>query len=202
MNRLVALASGGGRTILNLQDRIDAGDLDAVIALVITNRECKAVERVQARGLEAVVVPWTKGTTPEDWSEPVWQRIEAAGATLVCNCGFLRLLVVPPAWESRIMNVHPALLPKYGGKGMYGDHVHRAVIEAGDVESGCTIHFVTSEYDTGPVILQQRCPVNPGDTVDTLAARVFKQECEAYPEAVRLFFEGRLSIEGGKVSIS
>jgi len=201
MKRLVALASGGGRTILNLQDRIDAGDLDAEIALVITNRDCKAVERCRARGLCVEIVPWKKGTRPAEWGERVWPRIEGSGAGLVCNCGFLRLLPVPPHWEGRIMNIHPALLPDHGGKGMYGDHVHRAVLDAGDAESGCTVHFVTSEYDTGPIILQRRVPVEPGDSVDTLAARIFQQECVAYPDAIRLFFEGRLGIESGKVTI-
>ncbi|MHC4957847.1 MAG: phosphoribosylglycinamide formyltransferase [Planctomycetota bacterium] len=202
MTRLVCLASGGGRTILNLQDRIEAGTLDAEIALVITNRECKAVERARARGLAAEIVPWPRGTTPEAWAEIVWPRIEQAGATLVCNCGFLRLLLVPAAFMGRIMNIHPALLPKFGGKGMYGDHVHRAVLESGDPESGCTVHFVTNEYDTGPIILQRRVPVEAGDTADSLAARVFEAECEAYPEAITAFTQGRLAIEDGKVTIT
>jgi phosphoribosylglycinamide formyltransferase-1 len=187
MTRLVCLASGGGRTILNMQDRIEAGTLDAEIALVIANRECKAIDRARARGLEAEIVPWTRGTTPEAWGELVWPRIEQAGATLVCNCGFLRLLLVPAAWEGRIMNI---------------DHVHRAVLESGDAESGCTVHFVTSEYDTGPIILQRRVPVQPGDTVDSLAGRVFAAECEAYPEAITLYSQGRLAIEEGKVTIT
>lgn len=196
---ICALASGGGRTILNLQDRIEDGSLDATIARVITNRDCKAVERARACGLDAEIVPWTD---PEAWAAEVWPRIEAAGANLVCNCGFLRLILVPPHWEGRVMNIHPALLPKYGGKGMYGDHVHRAVLESGDAESGCTVHFVTNEYDAGPIILQKRVPVQDGDSVESLAARVFEVECDAYPEAIRLFGEGRLSIENGKVIVS
>ena len=127
--------------------------------------------------------------------------MEEVDADLVCNCGFLRLLLVPPAWEGKVMNIHPALLPKYGGKGMWGDHVHRAVLAAGEKESGCTVHFVTNEYDAGPVILQRRVPVREGDTVDSLAARVFAEECEAYPEAVRLFGEDRLRVENGKVVV-
>ena len=197
-----ALASGGGRTILNLQDRIDAGVLDIEFALVVANRECKAVDRARARGLRAEIVPWTKETTPEAWAEQVWPMIDAAGADLVCNCGFLRLLLVPPRWEGRVMNIHPALLPRYGGKGMYGEHVHRAVLESGDPESGCTVHFVTNEYDAGPIIVQKRVPVMAGDSVDTLGARVFEVECDAYPEAIRLFGENRLRVENGKVIVS
>jgi phosphoribosylglycinamide formyltransferase-1 len=201
MLRLATNVSGGGRTVLNLLDRIEAGKLDAEVVLCIADRECKGLERIGARGVPVERVPWTKGTTAEDFAARVWPRIEAAEADLVCNCGFLRLLLVPPAWESRVMNIHPALLPKYGGKGMWGDHVHRAVLEAGDAESGCTVHFVTNEYDTGPIILQRRVPVLPDDTVESLAARVFEQECEAYPEAIRLFGEGRLHVEAGKVVI-
>jgi len=198
---LVTNFSGGGRTILNLLDVIEAGGLDARIVLALTNRECKGIERLEKRGVAVERVLWPKGTTPEEYASRMWPRVEDTGADLVLNCGFLRLLLVPPAWEGRIMNIHPALLPKYGGKGMYGDHVHRAVLEAGDTESGCTVHFVTSEYDTGPIILQRRVLVRPDDTVDSLAARVFAEECVAYPEAVRLFAEGRLAIEDGKVMI-
>jgi phosphoribosylglycinamide formyltransferase-1 len=190
--RIACLVSGGGRTVLNLLDEIEAGRLDARIVAVFADRACKAIERCAARGLPVELVPWSKGTTPEDWGARVWPRIEEAGTTLVCNAGFLRLLVVPPAWEGRILNIHPALLPKYGGRGMYGDRVHRAVLDAGERESGCTIHFVTSEYDSGPIVLQRKVPVEPDDTVDTLAARVFEAECEAYPEAVRRYGEGRL----------
>ncbi|MEM8886233.1 MAG: phosphoribosylglycinamide formyltransferase [Planctomycetota bacterium] len=198
---LVCNVSGGGRTVLNLQDEIEAGRLDARIALVIADRDCKAIERCAARGLTVELIPWSKGTTPEDWGSRAWARIEEAGATLVCNAGFLRLLVVPPAWEGRILNIHPALLPKFGGRGMYGDRVHAAVLEAAERESGCTVHYVTAEYDTGPIILQRRVPVQPKDSVDTLAARVFESECEAYPEAIRLHHAGRLTIRDGKVDI-
>jgi phosphoribosylglycinamide formyltransferase-1 len=99
------------------------------------------------------------------------------------------------------MNIHPGLLPKYGGKGMYGDRVHKAVLAAGEKESGCTVHVSDNEYDTGPKILERRVPVLVGDTVESLAARVFEAECEAYPEAIRLFAEGRLRMESGKVVI-
>ncbi|MHC4939930.1 MAG: phosphoribosylglycinamide formyltransferase [Planctomycetota bacterium] len=200
--RLVCNVSGGGRTVVNFLDRIESGALDAEIALVIADRECKAIERCAVRGLAVELIPWKKGTTPDDWASRAWPRIEETGATLVCNAGFLRLLLVPEAWEGRIMNIHPALLPKYGGKGMYGDHVHRAVLDAGDAESGCTVHYVTSEYDTGPIILQRKVPVQPDDSVDSLAARVFEVECEAYPEAVRLHGAGRLTVVDGKVEIS
>jgi len=199
--RFACTASGGGRTILNLLDAIEAGSLNATIAGVIVDRECAAIERCAARGLSVELLPWTKGTTQEDWAGRAWPRIEELGADLVCHAGFLRLLRVPDAWLYRVMNVHPALLPNYGGKGMWGSHVHRAVLASGDSESGCTVHFATNEYDAGPAIVQRRVPVEAGDTVETLAARVFAAECEAYPEAVRLFGSDRIEVIEGKVKI-
>ncbi len=199
--RIACTASGGGRTILNLLDRIEAGTLDASIELVLADRSCAAIERCANRGLQVELIPWTRTTDAEEWAERAWTRIEESGATLVCHAGFLRLLVVPRAWNQRVMNIHPALLPKYGGKGMWGEHVHRAVLESGDSESGCTVHFATNQYDAGAVIVQRRVPVQDDDTVETLAARVFEAECEAYPEAIRLFGADRLTIEDGKVKI-
>ena len=199
---LAALISGGGRTVLNLLDRIEAGSLDAKIALVLADRECKGMERLAARGVDAKLVPWVKGTKPPEYGERVWPVIEESGAALVCLCGFLRLLPIPPAWEGRVMNIHPALLPDFGGKGMWGDRVHAAVLESGVKESGCTVHFADNVYDHGPILVQKRVPVLEGDTVDTLAARVFLAEQEAYPEAIRLFGEGRIeSGPDGEVTI-
>jgi folate-dependent phosphoribosylglycinamide formyltransferase PurN len=99
------------------------------------------------------------------------------------------------------MNIHPALLPSFGGQGMWGHHVHEAVLAAGCKVSGCTVHFCTNEYDKGPIIVQRCCQVQEGDTPETLAARVFEQECIAYPQAIKLSAEGKLLVEDGKVSI-
>lgn len=99
------------------------------------------------------------------------------------------------------MNIHPALLPSFGGKGMWGHHVHEAVLAAGCKVSGCTVHFCTNEYDEGPIIIQRCCPVKEGDTPDSLAERVFEQECIAYPEAIKLFAEGKPAVENGIVKI-
>jgi phosphoribosylglycinamide formyltransferase 1 len=196
---LVPLVSGGGRTVLNLLDRIAAGTLLSEIPLTLADRDCAAVPRLRARGVAVEVIPWPGN--PEAWAEIAWPRIEAAKADLVLGCGFLRLLRIPPRWLGKVMNIHPGLLPRYGGKGMYGDHVHKAVLAAREKESGCTVHFSDNEYDTGPRILERRVPVLPDDTVESLAARVFEAECEAYPEAIRLFAEGRLRIDKGKVVI-
>jgi phosphoribosylglycinamide formyltransferase-1 len=200
--RLVCNVSGGGRTVINFLDAIEAGRLDAEVALVVADRECKAIERCAARGVPVELLPWSKGTSPQEWADRVWPRVRDADADLVCNAGFLRFLVIPREWDNRVLNIHPSLLPKYGGKGMYGDHVHTAVLNAGDVESGCTVHFVTNEYDTGPIVLQKHVPVLSGDTAESLAARVFEAECDAYPEAVRLYGANRLTVIDGRVEIS
>ncbi len=199
--RLAVLLSGGGRTILNLLDRIDAGALDARIVLAVADRDCKGIDRLRERGVQVEKIAWRKGGTPADYAARVWPRIEAAGTDLVCMCGFLRMLHIPDAWTNRVFNIHPALLPDYGGKGMYGDRVHAAVVAAGERESGCTVHFADNVYDHGPIVVQKRVPVLPDDTPDTLAARVFEQECEAYPEAIRLYGEGRIEVLEGKVNI-
>jgi folate-dependent phosphoribosylglycinamide formyltransferase PurN len=115
--------------------------------------------------------------------------------------GFLSLWRIPEDRFGWVINIHPALLPDFGGKGMYGHRVHEAVLAAGRTESGCTVHFCDNEYDHGPIILQRKVRIKPNDTADTLAARVFEQECVAYPEAVRLFCEDRIRLEGRRVTI-
>jgi len=177
--RLAVLLSGSGRTLLNLLDEIDARRLHAEIALVIASRECLGAERARERNIPTEVLP---GRIP---AQTLQQRFQSSRIAWGVLAGYLQLLDVPPAYAGRIVNIHPALLPRHGGPGMYGHHVHRAVLDAGDTESGCTVHLVDGEYDHGQTILQRRCPVLPTDTPDTLAARVFEQECIAFPEALR-----------------
>jgi len=199
--RLGVLLSGGGRTLVNICDEIEAGRLDAEVAVVIASRQCKGIERAEARGLDVRLVPYKQIADVETYSGRIAEILDAAGVQLVLQAGFLSLWHIPPQYEGRVMNIHPALLPKFGGHGMYGHHVHEAVLAAGEAESGCTVHFVTNEYDAGPIILQRKAPVEPGDTPETLAERVFEQECIAYPEAIRLFAAGKLTIEGNCVHV-
>jgi formyltetrahydrofolate-dependent phosphoribosylglycinamide formyltransferase len=188
--RLAVLISGGGRTLLNLHDRILEGSLPARITAVVSSRaEAGGVERARRRGLPTAVVP-RRELSLEAFQEGLTRAV--GEAELVCMAGFLSMWRIPPRFEGRVMNVHPALLPAFGGKGMYGRRVHEAVLKSGETVSGCTIHFCDNEYDHGPILLQRRVPVLPDDTVETLAARVFAEECLAYPEAIRLFIEGRL----------
>jgi folate-dependent phosphoribosylglycinamide formyltransferase PurN len=128
-------------------------------------------------------------------------RLDERKVNLVCMAGFLSYWVIPERYLGRVMNIHPALLPAFGGDGMYGHRVHEAVLARGCKVSGCTVHFVNNTYDDGPIVLQRAAPVRAEDAPDDLAARVFEQECLAYPEAIRLFAEGRLRIEGRKVHI-
>ena len=116
--------------------------------------------------------------------------------------GWLKLVVIPDDFQNRVMNIHPALIPAFCGKGFYGHRVHEAVLEYGAKISGCTVHFVDNQYDHGPIILQRTVDVLTDDTPDTLAARVFAAECEAYPEALRLFAAGRLRVEDRRVRVS
>ena len=132
----------------------------------------------------------------EEFSRRIFDHCRAAGADLVCLAGFLQLLQIPDDFLGRVLNIHPALIPAFSGKGFHGRHVHEAALEAGVKVSGCTVHFADNEYDHGPIVLQRVVPVLDDDTPETLAARVFEQECEAYPEAIRLFAQGRLRDRG------
>ena len=182
--RIAVLASGGGRSLENLAQRIRAGDLEAEVALVVSDREgAGALERAERLGIPSLVVPYRRAE-PAAFAERVFTELEQRECVLAVLAGFLRLLVVPDEWLGRVINIHPALLPAFGGKGHYGDRVHRAVLESGVAETGCTVHFVDNEYDHGEVLLQRRVPVLPGDDVATLAARVFEEEKVALPDAI------------------
>jgi len=195
--RLAVLISGGGSTMTNLADRIDAGELSASIGLVISSKEdAKGLTLARERGVETFVIPRKAYDTPEDFSEHVFGLIRDAEADLVCLAGFLSLLSIPDDFMLRVINMHPALLPAFGGEGMYGKHVHRAVLEAGCRITGCTVHFCDQHYDTGPVIHQRSCHVDDADSADTLAARVAEQERLAYPEAIHWLASERLAVEG------
>jgi phosphoribosylglycinamide formyltransferase 1 len=191
--RLAVLISGGGRTLMNLAGCIEGKVLPASIELVIASRKnIPGVELARARGFDTRIADHRTFASEETMHDAITQWLLERGIDLVCMAGYLRLMRVDEPYVGRVMNIHPALLPKFGGKGLYGMNVHRAVLEAGEKVSGCTVHFVNEQYDMGPIILQKRCGVLPDDTPETLAARVFALECEAYPEAVHLFAEGRL----------
>ena len=200
--RLGVLISGGGRTMTNILDAIRRGELGAEIAIVISSLSAVAgVGRARSAGLPLKIVRKKDCADLDAFSQQIVRELDAAHVDLVVQGGWLCLWKIPPQYENRVMNIHPALLPCFGGQGMWGHHVHEAVLAAGCRVSGCTVHFCTNEYDKGPIIVQRTCPVQDDDTPDTLADRVFEQECLAYPEAIKLFAEGRLQVEGNRVIV-
>lgn len=193
--RLAVLISGGGTTLQNLIDRIAAGSLDARIVGVVSSRAgVMGIERASRAGLPTAVT----SSAPER----VWAAVRNLSPDLVCLAGWLHLLPIPDDFQHRVLNIHPSLLPAFGGKGMYGRRVHEAVLAYGAKLSGCTVHFADNTYDTGPILLQKCVPVLEGDDPDSLAARVFQAECEAYPEAIGLVAAGRVTVQGRRVAIS
>ena len=134
-------------------------------------------------------------------ADRVWSAVRDYAPNLVCFAGWLHLLPIPDDFRHRVLNIHPSLLPAFGGKGMYGHHVHEAVLAYGAKVSGCTVHFADDTYDTGPILVQKCVPVKEGDDPDTLAARVFQAECDAYPEAIELIAAGRVTVQGRRVVI-
>ncbi len=199
--RLGVLISGGGRTMLNILEYIKQGKLNAEIAVVISSRSTVAgVERARNAGLNVEIIRKKDYADIDKFSKRIEQELVKANVELVIQGGWLCLWKIPTRYENRVMNIHPALLPGFGGKGMWGHHVHEAVLNAGCKVSGCSVHFCTDEYDAGPIIVQRTCEVKEDDTPDSLAARVFEQECIAYPQAIKLFAQG-LSVQNGGVKI-
>jgi len=200
--KLAVLVSGSGTTLQNLLDLIGAGRLNAEVSLVIGSRPgVLGLQRAIDAKVPNSVVDRRDFSDCAGFSERVFSLCDEAAVDLVCLGGWLCLLEIPPRYSGRTFNIHPALLPSFGGKGMYGPKVHQAVLDHGCKVSGCTVHFIDSAYDNGPIVLQRCCPVLDADTPETLARRVFEEEKIAYPEAIRLFQSGRLKIEGRRARI-
>jgi formyltetrahydrofolate-dependent phosphoribosylglycinamide formyltransferase len=200
--RLAVLISGSGTTLQNLLDRCADGRLPATVALVVSTRpDAFGLERARRAGVPSVVVERKVAGSLEEFSCRIFAHCREARAGLVCLAGFLQLVQIPDDFLGRVMNVHPALMPAFCGKGYYGHHVHEAVLAHGARVSGCTVHFADHEYDHGPIIAQRCVAVHDDDTPESLARRVFAAECEAYPDAITLFAQGRLRVEGRRVRV-
>jgi len=200
--RLGVLISGGGTTLVNILEYIKQSRLNAEVAIVISSRSTVAgVEKAKKAGLDVKIIRKKDFAGVDEFSRRIEEELVAANVDLVVQGGWLCLWKIPQRYENRVMNIHPALLPSFGGQGMWGHYVHEAVLAAGCKVSGCTVHFCTNEYDKGPIVVQRACEVKEGDTPDSLAARVFEAECIAYPQAIKLFAEGRLRVQNGKVVI-
>lgn len=204
MIRIGVLASGTGT---NLQAMIDACAREAisgrVVVVVSNNPKGRALDRARRAGIPAVAMHHRAFPDRDTFDAKLAEILHSYEVDLVCMAGFMRILGpwFVDQFAGRIMNIHPALLPSFGGLGMYGDRVHKAVLDSGSKFSGCTVHFANEAPDGGPIILQAVVPVHDTDTIETLAARIAQEERTLYPQAVQLFAEGRLQIVGRRVRI-
>lgn len=198
--RLGALASGGGTNLQSIIDNCRNGSIDAEISLVISNNsEAGALQRAEKAGIKTLCIDHRNYSSREDFDREMIRALREAGVQLVILAGFMRIITKDfiDAFPGAIMNIHPALLPAFPGL-----HVQRKAIEYGARFSGCTVHFVDGGVDTGPIIIQAVVPIRDGDTEETLAARILRQEHLIYPRAIQLFAEERLRIEGRRVIIA
>lgn len=200
--RLAVLLSGNGTTLQNLADQVAEGRLNASIEVVISsNPDAYGLTRARQLNVPSVVVTNKDFPNLAARSAALFAQADRYQADLVCLAGYMSLLEIPDSFLHRVINIHPALLPAFGGKGMYGQRVHQAVLDTGCKVSGCTVHYCDQTYDTGPIIVQRTCPVRNDDTPETLAKRVYEQECLAYPEAISLIAAGRVKVEGRRTKI-
>jgi len=194
--RIVVLISGSGSNLQALIDAVEEGSIPGKICAVISSRDnVKGLDRAARHNIPAFVINHKAFNSREAFDERLREIIDAQGADLIVLAGFMRILTpaFTDAYRGRMLNIHPSLLPKYQGL-----HTHQRALDAGDSEHGATVHFVTAELDGGPPVIQARVAVDPGDTAESLAAKVLEKEHEIYPEAVRWFAEGRLRMEGNK----
>jgi phosphoribosylglycinamide formyltransferase-1 len=205
--KLAVLISGTGRTLKNFIDLATEGELPVEIRLVISSTpKAGGLKFAEEAGIPTRVIrrqDYSQGTAGDrEFGDAVFSACHYAGVDYVAMAGFLKLAPLPDDFAGRVVNIHPALIPAFCGPGMYGHHVHQAVLDAGVKVTGCTVHFVDNEYDHGPIIWQQPVPVFDDDTADTLAKRVFEVEKEAYPHVLRLLAAGRIKLDGRRVTIS
>ncbi len=200
--RVAVLLSGNGTSLENLFDRIDAGLPASVVVVISSKQNAHGLERARRRGVPAIAIPRKQNPDPTSFNDAIHAELAKYEIDLVALLGFLSLFELRGKFEGRTLNVHPALLPAFGGEGFYGERVHRAVLEAGVKVSGATVHFASDEYDRGPIILQEAVPVLEGDTPERLAGRVVAAERRLVPEAIALIAEGRVTIEGQRTRIT
>ena len=199
---IAVLISGTGRTLNNIIDLLKQGSLNIEVKVVIASTPAaRGLQFAEKNSIPIDVVERSAYSTRTEFSEALFQRCRESGAELVIMAGFIKMVEVPDDFVNRVINIHPALIPSFCGKGFYGHHVHEAALEYGVKLSGCTVHFVDNQLDHGPVILQMAVPVLEDDTPDTLNDRVFEAEKVAYPKAIQLLAEKRVVVEGRKVRI-
>ena len=201
---LAVFASGGGSNLQSILESIKAGALDARVVVVITDRtSAGALQRAAAAGVPGVIIQPSTLPDVSAFDDALQLALRDHGATFIALAGYLKQVPagVIRTFRHRILNVHPALLPAFGGKGLYGRKVHEAVLAHGVRWTGATVHLVDEEYDTGPIVLQEPVPVHQDDTPESLAARVLTVEHRLYPRALQLFAQDRIRIDGRRVFI-
>jgi phosphoribosylglycinamide formyltransferase-1 len=201
MLRIAVLASGGGTDLQSILDACEEGRIDGKVAIVISNNcDAKALDRAREFDARAVFIDH-RGKSRREHETDIAKELDAARPDLIVLAGYLRMLTkyFIDKYKNKIINIHPALLPKYGGKGMHGMSVHRAVLASGDRESGCSVHFVTEDVDGGPIIARMRVPVKPEDTPETLQARVLASEHLLLPMVVQWFAQGKVHADNWKI---
>ncbi|RME76774.1 MAG: phosphoribosylglycinamide formyltransferase [Planctomycetota bacterium] len=199
---VAVLVSGSGTTLQNLLNEQRHETLPIEIRFVLSSRpDAFALERARRAGIRTAVLDPRRHAGPADYGRAIIDTLAPCGPRLILMAGFLPLWHIPPDWLGRVLNIHPSLLPAFGGKGMYGDRVHRAVLRYGCRVTGCTVHMADNIYDHGPVLVQRVVWVLDGDRVETLRARVFREECIAYPQAIRLLAEGRVVMDGRRARL-
>ncbi len=202
--KIAVLASGEGTNLQAIIDAIKEGKLKAEIRAVISNNTGSgALRRARKEGLFGLHLSHRQFASPEEFEGKLLQVLQEREVKLVCLAGYMKILSpkVIGAYRNRILNIHPALLPSFGGKGMYGQRVHQAVIEYGVKLTGVTVHIVDEQYDHGPIVLQRAVPVLENDDAESLSQRVLEVEHKLYPEAIELFAQGRIKVEGRRVRI-
>lgn len=199
---IAVLISGSGTTLRNLIERVHSGTLRVAIRLVISsNPKARGLEYAAQAKIRTLVVEKKKSVSAEGFSQAIFGPCRDAKVQYVVMGGFLKHVLIPPDFENRVVNIHPALIPAFCGQGMYGLAVHQAVLQYGAKVTGCTVHFVDNEYDHGPIILQRPVPVRDDDTAQALQARVFEAECEALPDALALLAASKVVVSGRRVTI-
>ena len=184
--------SGGGRTLANLLDHQVAGTLPIEIRVAIASRSgLKGIKVAERAGVPCLVVPKHPGVSAADYQAAMFDPVRRRGCELVVMAGFLKHVEIPTDLDGAVINIHPSLLPAFGGSGMYGARVHEAVKRRGVQVTGCTVHLVDNVYDNGPILLQRWCEVKPTDTPEQIAAKVFELECEALPAGIRRWIQQR-----------
>ena len=201
--KIAVLISGSGRTLKNFLELAGEGQLPVDVRLVISSSPTAGgLQYAVDAAVPTEIFVRKNFSSAQAYGDAIFAACRAAEVDVVAMAGFLKLAPVPDDFAGRVVNIHPSLIPAFCGHGMYGHHVHEAVLEYGAKVTGVTVHFVDNEYDAGPIIWQQPVPVFDDDTAETLAGRVFEAEKEAYPHVLRLLAAGKIKLDGRRVRIT